>query len=221
MEDISPSVMSDSIKAAIQYLKLIAGKDPENARFASVNWNYMPYAGGSLIHPHLQVLAGSEPCNLDGEMMDSASAYFKNHGSIYWHDLVEEEKDQGQRYIGATGEIEWLATFAPLAMADITAVIPNCSTIYGFTDDNLKDLTLGFKRIISYYDSVNLPAFNMALYFAGNDQRGFCCTARFVGRYTLFPLVGSDVSNMQMLHHDPWTLHLPEILAKEAGKYFL
>jgi len=221
MEDITTSVMADSIGAAMQYLKLVAAKDPENARFSSVNWNYMPYAGGSLIHPHMQVLAGSEPSNLDGEMIASASAYFKNHGRIYWQDLVEAEKKQGQRYIGSTGEIEWLATFAPLAMADITAVIPNCSTIDGFTTGHMKDLTLGFKHIISYYDSVNLPAFNMALYFAGSDQQGFCCTARFVGRYTLFPLVGSDVSHMQMLHHDPWTLHLPEELAKEAGKYFL
>lgn len=220
MDDISPEIISDSIEAGLRYLSIIGEKDPENARFSSVNWNYMPYAGGSLIHPHMQVISGADPSCLDGEMARSAAVYFDSHGRNYWQDLVEAEKKEGLRYIGSTGGVQWLATFAPLGMGDVTAVIPDCPSFRDVTNEQLAQLTRGIKNVISYYSSVNIPAFNMAMYFAGKEDKGFTCTVRLVGRYTLFPLVGSDVSHMQMLHHDPWTLHLPELMAEGLKSFF-
>ncbi|MFZ5644265.1 MAG: hypothetical protein ACOY46_11800 [Bacillota bacterium] len=219
MEDITVNIMADSMEAGLKYLLAIAEKDSKNARYCSINWNYMPYAGGSLIHPHMQVISGDEPCNLDSEMAYFSAEYFRKNGTVYWNDLLEAERG-GDRYLGSTDGIEWLATFAPLALGDVTAVVKGCSTINDMSREHIESLAEGFKRIISYYDSVNLPAFNMALYFAGSGDQGFCCTARFVGRYTLFPIVGSDVSHMQMLHHDPWTLHLPEEMARDLRKFF-
>lgn len=220
MQDITTGVMKDSIEVGLKYLNIISQKDPVNSKYSSVNWNYMPYAGGSLIHPHLQVISGPEPCNLDKTVAESAAAYFGKYGRVYWHDLIEAEKG-GERDLGSTGRIHWLISFAPLALGDVTAVIRDCSTFKDITGEHLEELTMGFKRIISYYDSINIPAFNMALYFAGEEDKGFCCFARMVGRYTLFPLVGSDVSHMQMLHHDPWTLCLPEDMAGDLKSYFI
>lgn len=220
MQDIDPGVIRDSMEVSLKYLKVVAEKDPKNSRYSSINWNYMPYAGGSLIHPHLQVISGPEPCNLDGDMISSAAAYYDRYGRVFWDDLVEAEKG-GERDLGSTGGVHWLISFAPLALGDITAVVRGCPTIREVGGGHLDELAAGFKKVISYYDSVNIPAFNMAIYFAGREDRGFCCTARLVGRFTIFPLVGSDVSNMQLLHHDPWTLCVPEVTAGDLKKYFL
>jgi len=219
MEDITVEVMTDGMEAGLNYLKIIAEKDPDNAKYCNINWNYMPYAGGSIIHPHLQIISGADPCNLDREMIEAAAKYYENNGKVYWHDLIEAEKN-GERHLGTTGQIEWLASFAPLTMGDVTAVLEGCSTIYDITRQTLADLATGLRKVISYYDHANFPAFNMALYFAGREAEGFCCTARMVGRYTLFPLVGSDVSHMQMLHMDPWSLLNPEDMAVEIRKFF-
>lgn len=219
MQDISTAVIRDSLAVSLDYLKVVAEKDPENARYSSINWNYMPYSGGSLIHPHMQVISGAEPCNLDRAMIMSGADYYDRYGSIYWHDLVDAEKP-GERYLGATGRIDWLAAFAPLSPGDVIGVLKGCSTIDDITEGHLEDLALGMQKVIRYYDTVNLPAFNMALYFAGREDRGFCCTARMIGRFTLFPLVGSDVSNMQMLHHDFWTFFLPEDMAVSVKEFF-
>ncbi|MCL6609980.1 MAG: hypothetical protein K6T66_00410 [Peptococcaceae bacterium] len=218
MRDIEPSVMRDSLEVGLNYLKAVAEKDPDNAGYSSISWNYMPYAGGSLIHPHLQVISGSVPCNLDGEVAAAAAGYYDRNGRVYWDDLIEAEKG-GERDLGSTGQIHWLVSFAPLAMGDVTAVIKGCSTIWDITPGHLEELARGLKKIIGYYDSINMPAFNMAMYFAGKENKGFCCTVRTVGRFTLFPLVGSDISNMQMLHHDPWTLCAPEDMAVELKKF--
>ncbi len=219
MQDMDPGVLADSMEAGLDYLRIVAEKDPENGKYSSINWNYMPYAGGSLIHPHLQVISGSEPCSLDRAMAESAADYFGRCGRVYWDDLIEAERD-GSRDLGSTGRIHWLVSFAPLALGDVTAVVGGCSTVWDIAREHLEELAIGFKKIISYYDSVNIPAFNMAMYFVGPGSRGYHCTARLVGRYTLFPLVGSDVSNMQMLHHDPWTPCLPEEMAGELKKHF-
>ncbi len=219
MQDIRPDVIRDSIEVGLEYLRVVAEKDPANSRYSSINWNYMPYAGGSLIHPHLQVISGSDPCNLDGDVVASAARYFERHGRQYWEDLIGAEKG-GERDLGSTGRIHWLVTFAPLALGDVTAVIRGCSTIRDVTHEHVEELAGGLKKIIGYYDSANIPAFNMAMYFTGGEDRGFCCTVRVVGRFTLFPLVGSDVSNIQILHHDPWTLCLPEDMAGDLRKHF-
>jgi len=219
MQDLTPAVIRDSLEVGLEYLRAVAEKDPENARYSSINWNYMPYAGGSLIHPHLQVVSGAEPCNLDRSMLEAAARYDRENHRSYWEDLIGAERG-GERDLGSSGKVHWLASFAPLALGDVTAVIPGCATIRDVGGELLGELAAGFKKVISYYDSINAPAFNMALYFAGPEDRGFRCTARLVARYTLFPLVGSDVSNMQMLHHDPWSLFTPEYLAADLRPFF-
>lgn len=219
MQDISLEMMQDSFTAGIEFLQLAREKDPQGARYSSVNWNYMPYAGGSLIHPHLQVLAGVEPSTYDGQMVTGANEYLKNNGSNFWDDLLELEKN-GERYIGSTGAIEWLATFAPRALVDVTAVFPGGITPEDITAGWLQDFLKGFKKIINYYHSVNISAFNAALYFATREDSGFRTHARIVGRFTIFPVVGSDVSHLQVLHNDPWTLHMPETLAGDLKEFF-
>jgi len=220
MEDITVEVMTDAMEAGLNYLKVIAAQDPVNAKYSSINWNYMPYAGGSIIHPHLQIISGAEPCNLDGSMIAAAADYYQKNGRVYWHDLIAAEKSDGARYLGTTGKIEWLASFAPLTMGDITAVLEGCATVHDVTRQTLAELAGGFRKVISYYDQINFPAFNMALYFTDREAAGFCCTARMVGRFTLFPLVGSDVSHMEMMHMDPCSFAEPEDMAVEARKFF-
>ena len=219
MNEIPVDMMLDSFKAGLQFLKIIEQKDPTGSGYGSINWNYMPYAGGSLIHPHLQVISGPEPSTYDGQMITAANEYFKNNGANFWDDLLKLERCS-ERYVGKTGDVEWLATFAPRALVDVTAVLPGGITTGELSENDLLEVLRGFKNVIDYYDSVNVSAFNSVLYFARKKDTGFRIHARIVGRYTIFPVVGSDVSHLQVLHNDPWTLHMPEVLAEDLKKFF-
>lgn len=220
MPEIDVQLMVDSFRAGLTYLQKAAAADPDGARYGSINWNYMPYAGGSLIHPHLQVLAGAEPCTYDRNLITASARYARTNGSNYWTDLVETEKSRGDRYIGKTGRAHWLCAFAPRHVGDILGIVPGKKTIDDLTDQDLADLAAGLKMVIDYYDRCNIVSFNAALYFARAEDEGFTAHARIVGRFTIFPLVGSDITHMQVLHDDPWTVILPEVMAEDikAGR---
>lgn len=220
MGDIYPSMVTESFKAALEYLKYAQKYDSSGARYCSINWNYMPYAGGSVIHPHLQVLAGPKPSTYDEKMYQAAKEYFDKTGQNFFTELIKAEQKENKRYLGRTGQVHWLSTFAPRHVADVTGILPGKTNIGDLTDDDLKQIAEGMIKVAHYYDRINLPSFNAALYFGLDSDGSFYITIRMVGRFTIFPLVGSDITHMQILHDDPWTVLLPEKLAEDLKKDF-
>ncbi|AGL01438.1 hypothetical protein [Desulfoscipio gibsoniae] len=220
MEEIETELIINSFRAGLDYLQRVTALDPDEARYVSINWNYMPYAGGSLIHPHLQILAGKEPCTFDKQLINASEKYLSDYKSNYWTDLINSELKAKERYVGQTGKVHWLSAFAPRHVGDIMGILPGKKTIHDISDDDLYDLAVGLCRVIKFYKQSNITSFNAALYFARSEHAGFSIHARIVGRFTIFPLVGSDITHMQILHDDPWTVILPEAIAQELKTYF-
>ena len=220
MEEIDVNLIADSIQAGLIYLRRTASLDPAGAAYPSIDWNYMPYAGGSMIHPHLQVLAGSEPSTFDKQLIDASAQYYQTKQSNFWSDLIAAEQHHGERYVGQTGGAHWLSAFAPRHVAEVIGIVPGKQTINDLTESDLADLAAGLVNIIHYYQSINIVSFNAAIYFAGSAAAGFSIHTRIVGRFTIFPLVGSDITHMQVLHDDPWTVAQPELIARGLKKYF-
>lgn len=219
MEKISAPMLSQSLGASLKFLRTIGRKDPGTARYGSVNWNYMPCAGGSLVHPHLQVITGRNPSNYVHSIVSSGNEYHEKNRSVFWSDLVEAEAE-GERYLGRTGGIVWISTFAPRGLADVTAIIPDKRTPSDFNERDIMNLVSGLLKVIGYYHQAGIPGFNMALYLAREEDQGFWATLRTIGRFTTDPLAGSDVSYMQTLLGDPWSFHLPEETARELKGRF-
>ena len=219
-EEIDAKLIVNSFRAGLDYLQRVTAIDPDESRYVSINWNYMPYSGGSIIHPHLQVLAGKEPSNYDKQLIAASDDYFAACKSGFWIDLINSELKSGERYLGRTGRVHWLCAFAPRHIGDVIGILPDKRTIFDVTDDDLGDLAAGLCKVIRYYDQSNFPSFNAALYFANTENEGFTVHARIMGRFTIFPLVGSDFCHMQILHDDPWTVMLPEVVTEELKPAF-
>lgn len=219
MGDITSGMVEQSLCAAMEFLRSAAGNDPDNARYGSVDWNYMPFAGGSVLHPHLQVIAGNRPSTYVELMIRGGGEYYRDNGTVFWADLLSAEAG-GERRLGQTGNITWLATFAPRGLADVTAVIPGKVTAMDIDQPDIRNIASGVLKVIHYYHSVNIASFNMALYLADEKDEGFWASLRMVGRFSVYPLMVSDVSYMQALLGDSWTFHLPEEMALDLKKFF-
>jgi len=82
-------------------------------KYCSINWNYMPPAGGGLIHPHLQTIAGHKPTNLYAtpfSQRPELRRYYK------WRQLMAQfdcfgKKRERKGSIASTGVISWLTSF--------------------------------------------------------------------------------------------------------------
>ncbi|MDX1746731.1 MAG: hypothetical protein R3324_12395, partial [Halobacteriales archaeon] len=106
-----PEVFENGLSAALEYLEAVFEHD-DTASVASVNMNFLRPAGSSIIHPHMQTLADDRGTNVQRRRFDAAHRYRDEHERGFWTTLLEAERE-GDRYIGRTGPVEWIAPFAP------------------------------------------------------------------------------------------------------------
>lgn len=220
LTDFSEEILFNAFSASCFFLRRAIEADPA-ARFFSVNWNYLPMSGGSIIHPHLQILAGGVPTHYQGAVIQGCKRYLKRWGKVYWDNLIDLEKNLGERYIGDLGQTVWLASFAPLGVTDIMSVFKGRTSITELTDQDLRDFARGLVKVFGYFQEYNHNSFNLGLY-SGPDQRddSFRVNARIVTRRLLPPVGASDVSYFEKLHGESLDYKTPERTCEEVKGFF-
>ncbi len=189
--------------------------------FCSINWNYMPLAGGGLLHPHVQTVIGEKPSHFVSAILTKAHSYKETTGRNLWGDLIAYEKEKDERFIASTGSIDWIASFAPHGMAgEIWFVFTGKRCIFDLSDEDINELLTGFSRLFRYFDEKNFISFNMALYatFAENDN--LWVQGRVIPRYVMLPLGTSDVNYFEKLHDEIICPCVPEEMSKELKSFF-
>src|SRR5215213_3885583 len=63
LDGFSEDLLADAFRADLLYLERVRETDGEGLRHYSANWNYMPLSGGSVVHPHHQLVASPVPTN--------------------------------------------------------------------------------------------------------------------------------------------------------------
>ena len=178
--------------------------------YASLNWNYLPSAGASLAHPHLQGLVDSRPSPLAGRYLAAGERYLREQGRSYWEDLREAERD-GPRFL-MEGKIFWFANPVPVGEKEIRGVLP-VSHLSGLRP-LLRDLAADVLRIVAFYGALGTRAFNLSLFLDREGcDRGFSAFCSLIARINPNPLSLSDSAFMERLHLEPVILTLPEELA--------
>ncbi|WP_292521018.1 galactose-1-phosphate uridylyltransferase [Methanoculleus sp.] len=177
--------------------------------YASINWNYLPSAGASIVHPHLQGIADPEPTRLADLYISAGRRYLADHGRFYWDDLMEHERCSGRFLF--EDEIFWSANPVPLGEREVRGVLP-VSTLEEF-GPYIEPLARGILRIVEFYRTLGTHAFNASIFFdapdAGRGHRAFCS---LIARLNPNSLSMCDSAFMERLHLEPVVLTLPETL---------
>jgi galactose-1-phosphate uridylyltransferase len=179
--------------------------------YASINWNFLPSAGASLVHPHMQGLSDSCPSRIVDAYITASEQYRREQGRNYWEAVKEEEKSSDRYLFG--DEILWSAHAVPVGEREVRGLLP-MSTIDEM--ENYVDLVArGILEIISLYRKLGTYAFNMSLFFdkKGCDH-GFRAFCSMISRINPNPSSTSDSAFMERLHLEPVILTLPEDLGK-------
>jgi len=178
--------------------------------YASINWNHLPSAGASIVHPHLQGIADPEPTRLADLYISAGRRYLADHGRLYWDDLMAHERCS-ERFL-FEDEIFWSANPVPLGEREIRGVLP-VSTLEEL-EPYIEPLANGILRIVEFYRSLGTYAFNASIFFdasgkAGQGHRAFCST---IARLNPNSFSMCDSAFMERLHLEPVVLTLPEAL---------
>ncbi|MBW1777024.1 MAG: hypothetical protein JRI83_01430 [Deltaproteobacteria bacterium] len=172
MTEISEETITKGFLLAMAYFRRIHALGYPESVYPIANWNYMPPAGSSIIHPHLQVFVTASAPNLMRQELEAAKAYMDTNGSNFWEDLAEYEKKAGERFLGSIGRTSWMTAFAPMGVAgDVLAVVHDVSHTLDLTDNDLRHLARGLTRLMKAYDAMGLYSFNMNFFTgARNDD---------------------------------------------------
>ena len=220
LDELTPSFLHSGFKVCGDYFHRQAERN-QGYKYCSINWNYMPPAGGGLIHPHLQTIIGLKPTNYMQQLLTSAQRYAAESGGNLWRNLIVLEKEAKERFIASTGSIVWLASFAPKAMAgEIDFIFQEKTSFFDLTEANFDEFLNGLSRILNYLYVNNFMSFNLALYAPLVNDPNFWVQGKIVPRYILNPLGTSDINYFEKLHNEIICPVVPEKLCVELKEYF-
>jgi UDPglucose--hexose-1-phosphate uridylyltransferase len=218
--EFRPQLLGDGFHAARMFLNELYERDA-TLSFATVNCNYLPPAGASLVHPHLQMLATHVPYSYHARLLSGSTEYLMRNGTYYYADLLDEEQKLGERYIAHLGAWHWLAAFSPMGSNEIMAVHDTEGDMGRITVGDLRDLCEGISRVLAFYERRGHLSFNFSLYSArGGETIGIRCIFKIVTRQNLYPNYRNDDYFLQKMLQSELIITLPEDLAKEARAFF-
>jgi UDPglucose--hexose-1-phosphate uridylyltransferase len=197
-----------------------SGTDPA---YTLVTWNYMPPAGGTQVHPHMQVIVTTTPGNALKRQLEAEQAFLERTGEVFGAALLDAEAG-GARWIGARGRTAWLVPYAPTGvLGDAMCVFRGRSTIAELDDADLVDFAAGLSAVLAGFAARGLWSFNLSLLpdAAGVARQRHWLTARLLPRLYLNPkLHVSDASYMQLLLGEPFSMVWPEEVAPDLRARF-
>ncbi|HTX12628.1 MAG TPA: hypothetical protein VME22_28685 [Solirubrobacteraceae bacterium] len=211
LEAMTERLVTDNLLTQVEYEKAVMAADPES-RWASINANHMLPSGSSLFHPHLQGIVDSQPTTLQRMLAEVPGDRFEAY--------LRAERQAGERYLGNTGRIEWLVSFAPIAPVELRAFISEVSSPAELDDDLVAELGRGLVLALNAYAEMGFESFNLALYGAPPGTDGYALNLRLACRSNLRPFYRSDSTLLERLHWEGAIDIPPEAVAERIGGRF-
>jgi len=210
----------DSFINCAQYLAQVTKIDPA-AIYMSITQNHLPGAGGSLVHPHLQVHATKQISDNHRILEQRAQAYDARFGRCILSDLLMAEKKRKERYLGSTGAWEWVTAFAPSGFYEIWGIAQTTSSLLipGKTQTWM-DLAKGVLNTQKFYKSLNRNSYNLAMLSVENGENFPCLKVSLTARSSYAPWVRSDFTGFEIASGEMATFTLPESVADAAREFW-
>jgi UDPglucose--hexose-1-phosphate uridylyltransferase len=192
--------MADALSGQIEALRHSDG-------YPSINMNFLPSAGASLFHPHMQGLCDTRPPQVMERYLLAGRTYQDRYGRNYWEALMDEEKISGRYLFGE--EILWSAHAVPCGEREVRGILPVASISEAEPYSDL--MAQGILEVLSFYRDLGTYAFNIAVFFdkTGEDN-GFRAFCSLISRINPNPASMSDSAFMERMHFEPVIMTLPE-----------
>jgi UDPglucose--hexose-1-phosphate uridylyltransferase len=218
-KEFTPRLLFQAFLASTIYFKRVK-ELMATARWAVLNWNYMPLAGAGMVHPHFQLTVFEEPTSYHGALMETQGRYRSTQARSIFDDLVAEEKKLEERYLFQTGSWHWLTAFAPRGLYEFWGLLEDDLDVLEMTEKTFEDLGAGISMLLKFFEKKGIQAFNMGLYsFYKPSPRGLRNMLSLVPRVNLPPMDTSDVNYFDRLHGESVTFVIPEEIAREARAF--
>jgi len=210
LDEITPSLLADNLATQVAFGRAVADFDTDSA-WVSINANHLPPSGSSVFHPHLQGAANPFPTTVQRFLTEVEPARFREY--------VAAERASGERLLGSTGRIDWLAAFAPVGPGEVRAFAFEASSPEQLDPELVAELGRGLSLVLGTFAELGYQSFNLAV-FGAPASPGFPLVVRAVARAYYGSLRRSDAMWSERLHWESTVDLAPEALADVARDRF-
>jgi UDPglucose--hexose-1-phosphate uridylyltransferase len=190
------------------------------AIYMAITQNHLPSAGGSLLHPHLQVNADRIGPNHHRFLRKRAEEYFRQTGTRLLSDYLLHEKDDRSRYIGNTGSWNWITAFAPEGFFEIWGILPKITSLFQITDSDWNHLAQGIVNAQKFYRSLCRNGYNLGMLFVEDGNSYLEMRVVILVRSNYAAWVRNDHTGFEVMLGDMATFTSPEETARNAALFW-
>ncbi len=205
----------DNLWLAREFFRRVREIDPK-AKYPMFNWNHLPPAAASIIHPHTQILVEEQPTPAEKQMLEKSKRFFKKWGECFWEALVREERRLGERMVYESKDVAVVASFAPRGNRELQLIVKYASSLLDLSDRVLDEVAKLLCALLRGYSQLGVGSFNTSTYSAGFGEGAdyFWTSFRIISRPQPATLYTSDTGFMERFH-DEWVIEgFPEDFAK-------
>ncbi|OGA21314.1 MAG: hypothetical protein A3H34_01770 [Betaproteobacteria bacterium RIFCSPLOWO2_02_FULL_67_19] len=214
MDALPAAIIGDAFKLAREFIQRTAPTLAAARSWGIVTWNYMPPAGASQVHPHLQVIVTDAPGNALRRELEAETRFLERHGVPYAQALGVAERGRGECLVLEEGAVTWSVPFCPVGMlGDAEARIAGRSTLGECSEAEIEVLARTLSRLCAAYARLGMWSFNLTFFPDAEQERSgrHWLTVRLLPRFYLHPhLHNSDVAYLQLLLGEKFGMVYPE-----------
>ena len=221
LNDFPSSLLFDAFRVSVEFIKRCFQSDPE-ARYFTINLNFMPPAGASVVHPHVQIVGSPVATTHHALLLERSKSYHQDNASCYWLDLVESEQEGGERWLGQIGPSRWFTAFSPIGVNEVNALWPGASNFMEWDDEDIGAMAEGVRRALLTYHELKFSTFNLSCFSGplGVSSPDFRCFLRLINRQNMTRHYRTDDYFLQKLLKNELIIYPPEQLASLVREQF-
>jgi galactose-1-phosphate uridylyltransferase len=135
---------------------------------------------------------------------------------------VERERGLGERFIGESGSVSVLASFAPRGFREVQFIFRGVSSLAGLDDAQAADMARALRAVLMGYHAVGVGSFNLASFSAGvgEELEYFPLSFRLISRPYPAGVYTNDSGPAERLYDFRVVDTLPEEVADALRPYF-
>jgi galactose-1-phosphate uridylyltransferase len=215
----SPDSYADCFLNCRDYLLRVLEVDSASV-YMAITQNHLPAAGGSLLHPHLQLQADPIASNHHRFLKERAGEHLRVTATRLFSAYLEHERQDGSRHIGQTGSWEWMAAFAPEGFFEIWGILPDVTSIRQAGEGDWRALARGVINAQKFYRSLNRNGYNLGLLFIEDGSEVLELRVVMIVRSNYAAWVRSDHTGFEVMLGEMATFTAPEQTAQLARPFW-
>ena len=221
LDGFTAGMVADNLAASLEYISAVHRQDKQS-KYPLWIWNHLPPSGASIVHPHVQVAVDRSPMPGIGELFAASDTYYKQHKVNYWQELVDVEREAGERYIGENDSLAVIAGFSPRGNREVQLIFKDACGLLELDDGRIADFADAVVRLLRGYKQTGVNSFNLITLSApvGERPEHFRLSARMISRPVFQPLYTNDSGPLERFLGVSVIEALPEDVASEMRPHF-